>query len=282
MTSEKKKKQSGVLRLRENGVVSLRVKAVAGLLSAEQLETLARTARDYGLGEVCTTARLNLEIPGVARADVADASKALYEAGLVLGSTGPAVRSVVACKGTVCRHGCCDTFALSRALEETEGGRPLPRKLKIAIAGCPNNCARVQLNDIGFMGHRFPRFDAEACTRCGACEKVCREGAITVTDDEIVFSPERCIGCGDCISTCPADAISIAYEGLSLYLGGRAGREIRLGTEVPGLVAEADVPHVTERIITYFAEHAHDGERFVQMMDRIGEETVLRELGLDA
>lgn len=282
MTSEKKKKQSGVLRLRENGVVSLRVKAVAGLLSAEQLETLARTARDYGRGEVCTTARLNLEVPGVARADVADASKALSEAGLVLGSTGPAVRSVVACKGTICRHGCCDTFSLARELEETEGGRPLLRKLKIAIAGCPNNCARVQLNDIGFMGHRFPRFDAEGCTRCGACETVCREGAIAVTDDGIVFSSERCIGCGDCITACPKDAVLVADEGLSLYLGGRAGREIRLGTEVPGLVAEADVPLVTERIITYFAEHAHDGERFVQMMDRIGEETVLRELGPDA
>jgi dissimilatory sulfite reductase (desulfoviridin) alpha/beta subunit len=282
MTNRMKKKRSGVLRLRENGVVSLRVKAVAGLLSAEQLETLARTARDYGLGEVCTTARLNLEIPGVARADVADASKVLYEAGLVLGSTGPAVRSVVACKGTICRHGCCDTFTLARQLEEVHGGRRLPRKLKIAIAGCPNNCARVQLNDIGFMGHRFPRFDAEGCTRCGACETVCREGAIAVTDDGIVFSPERCIGCGDCITACPAGAISIAYAGLSLYLGGRAGREIRLGTEVRGLVSEADVPLVTERIIYYFVVHARDGERFVQMMDRLGEETVLRELGFDA
>lgn len=282
MTDIQKKKQSGVLRLRENGVVSLRVKAVAGLLSAEQLETLARTARDYGRGEVCTTARLNLEVPGVARADVSRAAATLAEAGLVLGSTGPAVRSVVACKGTVCRHGCCDTFALARTLEEAEGGRPLPRKLKIAIAGCPNNCARVQLNDIGFMGRRYPRFDAEACTRCGACETVCKEGAIAVTDDGLVFSPEHCIGCGDCISACPAGAVGIADEGLSLFLGGRAGREIRLGTAVPGLVAEADVPLVTERIITYFAEHAFSGERFVQMMDRLGEETVLRELGLDA
>ena len=286
MTSEKKntqpKKQPGVLRLREKGIVSLRVKATSGLLTAAQLEALAKAARTFGQGEVCTTARLNIEIPGVSRTDVSDAAAVLSEAGLFPGSTGPVVRSVVVCKGTICRHGCCDTFGLARQLEETEGGRPLPRKLKIAIAGCPNNCSRVQFNDIGFMGHRYPRVDEAACTFCGACETICKEGAITVTGDSIAFSAERCIGCGDCITTCPKDAISITEEGLSLYLGGRAGREIRFGTAVPGLVREADVPAVTDRIITYFAENACDGERFGQMMDRMGEETVLLALGFDS
>ena len=280
MNSGKNSRQQGVLPLRENGVVSLRVKAVAGFFSSEQLETLAKTARDYGQGEVCTTARLNLEIPGIKRTDVSDAASALSEAGLLLGSTGPSVRSVVSCKGTICRHGCCDTFGIARQLEETEGGRPLPRKLKIAIAGCPNNCSRVQFNDIGFMGHRYPRFTEEECTLCGACETVCKEDAITMGDDGIIFSPERCIGCGDCIAACPEDAISIADDGLSVFLGGRAGRKIRFGTEVSGRIAEADVASLTDRIITYFAENACDGERFGQMMDRLGEEMVLRDLGL--
>lgn len=282
MTDTKKNGQAGVLRLREAGIVSLRVKAVAGMLSAEQLEALAVVARKYGEGDVCTTARLNIEMPGIQRADVSDASSALSEAGLVLGSTGPSVRSVVACKGSICRHGCCDTFGLARELEETEGGRPLPRKLKIAIAGCPNNCARVQFNDIGFMGHRYPRFDEDACTQCSACETVCKENAITVTDGGILLSADRCIGCGDCITTCPQDALSIADDRLTLFLGGRAGREIRFGTTVPGRVAEGDVAALTERIITYFAENAHDGERFGQMMDRMGEETVFRDLGFDS
>ncbi|MDE4908818.1 4Fe-4S binding protein [Methanogenium marinum] len=280
MNGGKNNRQQGVLHLREKGVVSLRVKAVAGFLSAEQLEALARTARDYGQGEVCTTARLNLEIPGISKTDVTDAAAALSAADLVLGSTGPSVRSVVSCKGTICRHGCCDTFGIARQLEETEGGRPLPRKLKIAIAGCPNNCSRVQFNDIGFMGHRYPRFTEEECTQCGACETVCKEDAITMGDDGIVFSPKRCIGCGDCIAVCPKDAVSIADEGLSLFLGGRAGRKIRFGTEVKSRVAEMDVPAITERIITYFAENACDGERFGQMMDRLGDETVFRDLGL--
>ena len=280
MTFGKKNKRPGVVPLREKGVVSLRVKAVAGIISADQLEALAKTARKFGRGDVCTTARLNIEVPGIPRADVPEATAALSEAGLVLGSTGSSVRSVVACKGTVCRHGCYDTFAMARLLEEQQGGRPLPRKLKIAIAGCPNNCSRVQFNDIGFMGHRYPRFDEDECSRCGACQLVCKEDAIAVDDEGIIFVSDRCIGCGDCIAVCPVDAISIAEEGLTLFLGGRAGRAIRLGTEVPGSVLANDVPALTERIITYFAENACDGERFGQMMDRMGGDRVFRELGL--
>jgi dissimilatory sulfite reductase (desulfoviridin) alpha/beta subunit len=279
MTFGKKNKQPGVVSLREKGVVSLRVKAVAGILSADQLEALAKTAREFGQGDVYTTARLNIEMPGIQRLDVPDATAALLKAGLTLGSTGSSVRSVVACKGTVCPHGCCDTFAMARLLEVQEGGRSLPRKLKIAIAGCPNNCSRVQLNDIGFMGHRYPRFDEDACSRCGACQLVCKEDAIGVDDKGIVFSADHCIGCGDCISICPEDAISIAEQGLTLFLGGHAGRAIRLGTEVPGRVAERDVPVLTRRIITYFATHACEGERFGQMMDRIGEDRVFMDLG---
>jgi len=53
----------------------------------------------------------------------------------------------------------------------------------------------------------------------------------------------------------------MAEEWLSLFLGGRAGRKIRFGTEVPGHVAQADVPSITNRIVTWFAENAPDGER---------------------
>ena len=110
---------------------------------------------------------------------------------------------------------------------------------------------------------------------------VCKEDAIRVTDEGLVFSAEFCIGCGDCIAACPKDAVGIAEEGLSLFLGGRAGRAIRLGTSVPGRVAEGDVPVLTERIIAYFAANAREGERFGQMMDRMGDRTVFMDLGFD-
>jgi len=222
-----------------------------------------------------------MEVTGIQREHLSQAKAILASAGLVPESTGPAVRSVVACKGTVCRHGRCDTFGPAQRLEEEYGGRPLPHKFKIAVAGCPNNCAWVQLNDLGFLAHCYPLLDPGECTNCGACAEVCREGAIEMRDEVLHFVADRCIGCGDCIAACPQDAVGIAGEGLSLFLGGRAGRAIRIGTPVPGLVAEAEVPEITDFIITFFTDNTCKGERFGEMMDRIGVETVLHGIGLD-
>ncbi len=274
MADRKKSRRQGVIPLRERGKVAVRGKIPAGVMTTSQMAAIVRVAEEFGSGEVAMTTRLNVEIPGIDRRDAAAVAERLREAGIETGSTGATLRSVVACKGTVCRHGCCDTQGLARAIEERYGGCELPRKLKISIAGCPNNCARVQLNDIGIMGRRFPRFHADECEGCGACEKVCREGAIRVVDDEVRFSGEACIGCGDCIAICPNDAVGVASEGLRLYLGGRSGRVIRVGTEAEGLVAEEEILDTVTRLLDYFRENAQPGERLGEMMERVGEDEV--------
>jgi len=280
MTDGKKSKKQGVIRLREKGKVAVRGRIPAGVMTASQMAAVARIAEEFGNGEVAMTARLNVEIPAVDRRDAEVVAERLREAGIETGSTGATLRSVVACKGTVCRHGCCDTQGLARAIEERYGGCELPRKLKISIAGCPNNCARVQVNDIGIMGRRFPAFRAGDCEGCGACEKVCREGAVRVTDGEVFFSGEACIGCGDCITVCPKDAIGIASEGLRLYLGGRSGRVLQVGVEAEGLVAEEEAPGVVGRLLDYFRENAQPGERLGELMDRVGEDEVFSAVGM--
>ncbi|QYZ78920.1 4Fe-4S dicluster domain-containing protein [Methanofollis formosanus] len=274
-------KLSGILPQKEKGYVSVRVKARAGNLTTEQLAVVGAAAKEYGRGYVGATFRLNLEIPGVRREDAEAVAAALAAVGLETGSTGPTVRSVVACKGTVCRHGCADTQALARTIEEAQGGRALPRKIKIGIAGCPNNCARVQFNDIGLMARAYPTFDADACTGCGACVRICREGVVSVDEGAFVFSTERCIGCGDCIAVCPKDAISVREQGLTLFLGGRAGRRVRAGTRLAGLVPEEEAPALVGRVIDYFAEHTRQGERLGQMIDRLGQDEVFAALGLE-
>lgn len=276
------KKLGGILPQKEKGYVSVRVKAKAGNLTAEQMEAVAAAAKKYGRGYVGATFRLNLEIPWVRREDAGAVVTALEAVGLETGSTGPTVRSVVACKGTVCRHGCADTQGLARTIEETQGGRALPRKIKVGVAGCPNNCAKVQFNDIGLMARAYPVFDPDACTGCGACARVCREGAVEVEEEACTFSPAHCIGCGDCIALCPKDAIAVREQGLALFLGGQAGRRVRAGTRVAGLIPEAEVPALVARVIDYFAEHTQEGERLGQMLERLGEDEVFAALGLEA
>jgi anaerobic sulfite reductase subunit C len=269
MADTKKSKNPGVIRLREKGKVAVRGKVLAGVMSAPQMAAVSRIAEEFGDGKVGLTTRLNVEIPGIDRQDAGEVAVRLRAAGIEPGSTGATLRSVVACKGTVCRHGCYDTQGLARAIEERYGGCDLPRKLKISIAGCPNNCAKVQLNDIGIMGRRFPVF-ADECEGCGACEKVCREGAVRVADGRVTFSEEICIGCGDCIPVCPTGAIGVASEGLRLFLGGRSGRVLRVGTGADDLVAEEEAVTIVGRLIDCFRENALPGERFGEMMERVG------------
>ncbi|ABN58344.1 MULTISPECIES: 4Fe-4S binding protein [Methanoculleus] len=279
MIDTKKTRTSGVISLRERGKIAIRGKVLAGVMTAPQMAAVSRIAEEFGDGTVGLTARLNVELPGIDRRDAGVVAERLRQAGIEPGSTGATLRSVVACKGTVCRHGCYDTQGLARAIEERYGGCDLPRKLKISVAGCPNNCARVQLNDIGIMGRRFPLF-ADECEGCGACEKVCREGAVRVTDGKVLFSEEACIGCGDCITICPGEAIGTASEGVRFFLGGRSGRVLRVGTGADDLVAEEEAVAIVGRLIDCFRENALPGERLGEMMERVGTGIIFAAAGM--
>lgn len=280
MTERTKTGKPGVIRLRERGQVAVRGKIPAGVMTAAQMAAVARIAEEFGNGTVGLTTRLNVEIPGIDRRDADTVAERLREAGIEPGSTGAVLRSVVACKGTVCRHGCCDTQGLARAIEERYGGCDLPRKLKIAVTGCVNNCARVRSNDIGLMGCRLPAYGAGECNGCGACEAVCREGAVRVVDGEAVHAGEDCVGCGDCITVCPMEAIGVAAEGVRFFLGGRAGRTLQVGTGADGLVGEDEVPVIVGRLLDCFRETALPGERLGETMERVGQDAVFAAAGL--
>ncbi|MDN5340311.1 MAG: hypothetical protein PWQ30_1420 [Euryarchaeota archaeon] len=275
-----KTRNPGVIRLREKGTAAVRGRILAGVMTAAQMAAISRIAEEFGDGTVGLTARLNVELPGIDRRNAGVVAERLRDAGIEPGSTGPTLRAVVACKGTVCRHGCYDTQGLARAIEERYGGCDLPRKLKISLSGCPNNCARVQLNDIGISGRRYPAYGVGECNGCGACEKVCREGAVRVDDDGVLYSEEACIGCGDCIAICPGGAIGVATEGLRLFLGGRSGRVLQVGTEADDLIAKDEAVAVIGRLLEYFRENGLPGERFGEMMERVGEETVFAAVGM--
>lgn len=90
------------------------------------------------------------------------------------GGTGAKVRPVVSCKGTTCQYGLIDTFALSKKIHERfyvgYHDVVLPHKFKIAVGGCPNNCVKPNLNDMGIIGQRIPKPDAEKCRGCKKCQ----------------------------------------------------------------------------------------------------------------
>ena len=96
----------------------------------------------------------------------------------------------------------------------------------------------VRLNERNvFKGSKVAVLDAEKCVNCGACEEVCRFGAISRSGSrrgmsmgggggevEVRSEPEEskvceyeiqeifCEGCGVCVFVCPADALSVAEK----------------------------------------------------------------------
>ena len=90
----------------------------------------------------------------------------------------------------------------------------LPHKFKIAVGGCPNNCVKPDLNDLGIIGQMVPNFDPEECNGCKKCgvAQVCPMGAAKLEDGELSIDKDVCNNCGRCIDKCYFDAM----DGLSL------------------------------------------------------------------
>ena len=78
------------------------------------------------------------------------------------------------CKGTTCQYGLIDTVALSDEIHELfyKGYHEvnLPHTFKIAVGGCPNNCVKPDLNDLGIIGQRVPLVDLDKCKGCNICK----------------------------------------------------------------------------------------------------------------
>ncbi len=60
----------------------------------------------------------------------------------------------------------------------------------------------------------MPKFNMNKCTHCGLCSKNCKEHAIVVTKDKLLFFPEQCTGCKVCMFVCPEKAISPGRQGV--------------------------------------------------------------------
>lgn len=153
---------------------NVRVITRNGKITAEEQRVIAEAAERYGSGEVTMTTRLTLEIQCVPYDKLDDLRAFLAGAGLQTGGTGSLVRPIVSCKGTTCQYGLLDSFGLSEKLHERfylgYHSVTLPHKFKIAVGGCPNNCVKPDLNDLGIVGQRVPMIDPAKCRGCKVCQ----------------------------------------------------------------------------------------------------------------
>lgn len=247
-----------------------------GKITAEECRVVSEAAKRFGSGEVAMTTRLTMEIQGVPYENIEPLRTFLKEeAGLETGGTGAKVRPVVSCKGTTCQYGLIDTYDLSLAIHERffKGYNTvkLPHKFKIAVGGCPNNCVKPDLNDVGIVGQRVPLVHPDLCKGCKICEKTCPVHVATVVDGKAVIDPSQCNRCGRCIAKCPFHAIEAQTTGYRVYIGGRWGKRTAMGRPLSVIFTEKeDVLSIVEKCLLLFRAYGNPKERFADTVTRIG------------
>lgn len=142
-------------------------------------------------------------------------------------------------------------------------------RLKVAVCGCPNQCSRPQIADVGFVGQRVPGLDLGACIACGLCVETCAEAALTFAGDTLEFCQERCEGCGMCITVCPTGALTVAEEGWRVLVGGRLGRHPRLAARVEACVPVAQAVDDLAAVLRVYGEQGGHDERIGAALDRL-------------
>lgn len=262
---------------RYDDVFNVRIITRNGKLTSEEQKKVAEAAERFGSGEVTMTTRLTLEIQGVHYDDLDAIFAFLEEAGLNTGGTGSKVRPVVSCKGTTCQYGLIDTFALSQKLHDLYyvgyHDVSLPHKFKIAVGGCPNNCVKPDLNDLGIIGQRLPEIDLSKCKGCKNCQvqNSCPIKVAELTEGKIRISPENCNHCGRCIGKCPFGAVTESATGYKIYIGGRWGKKVAVGRALDTIfTTEEEVIRVVENAILFFRDEGISGERFADTVTRLG------------
>ena len=258
-------------------VFNARVITRNGRITTDEHRAIAEAADRFGSGQVAMTTRLTMEIQGVRYENIQPLTDFLSACGLTTGGTGALVRPVVSCKGTTCQYGLIDTYALSEKIHERfyvgYHNMPLPHKFKIAVGGCPNNCVKPDLNDLGVVGQRVPVPDTEKCRGCKKCqiEKNCPIHAAKLEDGRISIDPDACNHCGRCKGKCPFGAVEEYREGYKILIGGRWGKKTACGRPLPRLFAtEEEVMAVIDRAILLFREEGIAGERFADTVTRLG------------
>src|SRR6202050_5106354 len=145
----------GIYSQRQPGVQMIRTKVPGGLLTAEQMRQMARVADQFAGGKGHLTTRQNMQYHFVDLRSVPDALHLLADMRLTTREACyNTVRNVTACPlAGVHPEEPFDVQPYARRLAfaflHKELTDNLPRKFKVAFAGCPEDCIASAINDVG-------------------------------------------------------------------------------------------------------------------------------------
>lgn len=125
-----------------------------GVTTPDELRAIADAADKYSVPMVKITGGQRIDLVGVEQQQLPEIWSDLNAAGLVSGHAyGKALRTVKTCIGSqFCRFGTQDSIQMGIDLEKLSWGSWTPHKYKMAVSGCPRNCAEATIKDFGVVG----------------------------------------------------------------------------------------------------------------------------------
>ncbi|MEL6337441.1 MAG: nitrite reductase large subunit NirB [Pseudomonadota bacterium] len=139
--------------IQKDGTFSVVPRMWGGITNAAELRAIADAADKYDVPTVKVTGGQRIDLLGVKKEDLPGIWADLGQAGLVSGHAyAKGLRTVKTCVGTDhCRFGTQDSTALGIAIEKRMWGSWTPHKVKMAVSGCPRNCAEATCKDVGVI-----------------------------------------------------------------------------------------------------------------------------------
>jgi ferredoxin-nitrite reductase len=214
----------------------LRVKVPGGILTPEQARVVGRIASDFANGPIPNphfgdnfldlTTRQDVQMHWLKMGDIPEIWRRLEEVGITtVQACGDSARNVLCCPVSgLGREEVIDAYPVAQAISDYFTGNReyanLPRKFKMSVTGCLEDCAQAEINDIGMLPARLAAGTVGFNLRVGGGLS---DGPRMASDIDVFVRPE--------------DAVEIA-RGVAQVFGELGDRENRWTARMRYLVQE--------------------------------------------
>lgn len=139
--------------IQKDGTYSVVPRMWGGVTSAKELRAIADVVDKFGIPTVKVTGGQRIDMLGIRKEDLPAVWADLGKAGFVSGHAyAKGLRTVKTCVGSEwCRFGTQDSTGLGIRIEKFMWGSWTPAKVKMAVSGCPRNCAEATCKDVGVI-----------------------------------------------------------------------------------------------------------------------------------
>ncbi|MBP2459670.1 MULTISPECIES: nitrite reductase large subunit NirB [unclassified Rhizobium] len=139
--------------IQKDGTYSVVPRMWGGVTNAAELRAIADVVDKFEIPMVKVTGGQRIDLLGIEKEDLPAVWADLGKAGFISGQAyAKGLRTVKTCVGSDwCRFGTQDSTGFGIRVEKFMWGSWTPAKLKLAVSGCPRNCAEATCKDIGVI-----------------------------------------------------------------------------------------------------------------------------------